>query len=200
VASFRDANQAADAAEFAATIDWGDGSSSAGSISGSGGGPFWVQGCHSYADLGLHTVTTTIADDAYTVTATGAVYTYAFIDGGTFVIGDGGAAESSAATFWGGDWASTNTLSGGPAPAAFKGFAPGRSPICVGSWTASSGGSSNPPATVPSYTAVLVSSNITKHGSEIDGDSVHIALVRTDPGYGPDPGSPGTGTVVFMIC
>jgi hypothetical protein len=53
---------------------------------------------------------------------------------------------------------------------------------------------------VPSYTAVLVSSSITKHGPQIDGNSVHVALVRTDPGYGPSPDQAGTGTVVFMIC
>jgi hypothetical protein len=49
--------------------------------------------------------------------------------------------------------------------------------------------------------AVIVSSHITKRGPVISGDIVHIVLVRTNPGYGPNPGHPGTGTIVVAnLC
>ena len=204
VASFTDLNNGLFDG-YTTTIDWGDGTSSAGTVNyNPNGGPgtdrWWVYGCHTYADLGPHSVTTTIADSAYVVTATSTAWVYAPTDNGTFVIGDGSASTGAQVTFWGAQWTSANTLSGGVAPESFKGFAPGRSSICNGTWTAKPGNSSPPPATVPSYTAVLVSSSITKDEAQISGNSVHVALVRTDPGYGPTPDQAGTGTVVFMIC
>jgi hypothetical protein len=48
--------------------------------------------------------------------------------------------------------------------------------------------------------AVIVSSHITKRGPVISGDIVHIVLVRTNAGYGPNPGHPGTGTIVGQLC
>jgi hypothetical protein len=36
-------------------------------------------------------------------------------------------------------------------------------------------------------------------GSTISGDTVHIVVVQTKPGYQPDPGHPGTGTVVAQV-
>jgi hypothetical protein len=162
---------------------------------------FTVQACHTYATLGPHSVTTTVFDFGTLVgTVSSTAWVYAVTDGGTFVIGDGNGAIGSRVMFWGGPWAKANSLSGGDAPSAFKGFAPSRSPTCGGTWSASSGDGSNPPATVPTYTAVLVSSRIDKDGSSIDGNSIHVALVRTDPGYGSTPDQPGTGTVVLMIC
>jgi hypothetical protein len=47
---------------------------------------------------------------------------------------------------------------------------------------------------------VIVSSQITKQGAVISGDIVHIVLVKTDPGYGPNPGHPGTGTIISQLC
>lgn len=202
VAAINDSNPLAFAGDYTATIDWGDGTTSGGTVQPDSlhPGNFWVYGCHTYAGLGPHTVSTTVADAPIQVSATGTAWVYAVTDGGTFVIGDGNAAVGNTVVFWGGPWAESNTLSGGDASSAFKGFAPGRSPICVGAWASPPGGSSNPPATVPSYTAVLVSSSMAKHGSTIDGNSIHIALVRTDPGYGPTTDQSGTGAVVFMIC
>ena len=72
------------------------------------------------------------------------------------VVGDHADGRAGAVQFSGAGWANANTLSGGAAPDAFKGFAPGRSPICVGDWSARPGQSATPPATVPAYTAVLV--------------------------------------------
>ena len=47
---------------------------------------------------------------------------------------------------------------------------------------------------------VIVSSHITKKGAVISGDIVHIVQVTTRPGYGPNPGHPGTGTIVTQLC
>jgi hypothetical protein len=47
---------------------------------------------------------------------------------------------------------------------------------------------------------VIVSSSVTKSGSSIAGNVVHMVVVKTDPGYGPNPGHAGTGTVVATIC
>lgn len=198
VAGFWDANAAATSGEFTASIDWGDGTASPGTVSeNTSGGPgspkFWVNGCHTYADLGPHTVTTTIADSSYFVTATNTSWVYAPTDAGTFVIGDGNAAVGTNVTYSGPQWSAANAVSGGSTPNSFKGFVPGRSPICVGTWTAPPGDSAAAPATLPAYTAMLVSTSVTKRGDDIAGNSVHVALVRTD-------GTPGTGTIVFMIC
>jgi hypothetical protein len=48
--------------------------------------------------------------------------------------------------------------------------------------------------------AVIVSSSIGQSGSTISGNTVHIVIVRTNPGYAPDPGHAGTGTVVTTVC
>jgi hypothetical protein len=48
--------------------------------------------------------------------------------------------------------------------------------------------------------AVIVSSHITKSGPVISGNIVHIVLVRTNPGYGPNPGHLGTGTIIGQVC
>jgi hypothetical protein len=61
VATFTDPDTSATPAEYAATIQWGDGSSSAGTITGSGG-KFTVSGSHSYADEGLLHMAVTITD------------------------------------------------------------------------------------------------------------------------------------------
>ncbi len=94
-------------------------------------------------------------------------------------------------------------MTGGSAPSSFKGFADKISanpPVCGGRWTASPGNSSSPPGTIPAYMAVIVSSEVTKSGSTISGDIKEIVIVKTDPGYQPDPGHPGTGTVVGVLC
>jgi hypothetical protein len=48
--------------------------------------------------------------------------------------------------------------------------------------------------------AVVVPSTVTQSGSTISGNSVHIEIVKTNPGYAPDPGHPGTGTIVAQLC
>src|SRR5207237_249530 len=52
------------AADFTATIDWGDSTTTAGTVSGPTGGPFSISGTHTYADEGAYTVNAVFADDA----------------------------------------------------------------------------------------------------------------------------------------
>jgi hypothetical protein len=61
IASFTDANPNAPLSDFSATIAWGDGMTSTGSISQSGRG-FAVQGMHQYAHDGSFTASATVTD------------------------------------------------------------------------------------------------------------------------------------------
>ena len=74
-------------------------------------------------------------------------------------------------------------------------------PSSCGSALTTTGGNSPPPTTgVPSYMGVVVASKITKNGSTINGDSVHIVVVKVNPGYAPNPSSHGTGTIIATFC
>jgi parallel beta-helix repeat protein len=122
---------------------------------------------------------------------------------GSFVIGNGNAAVGSAVTFWGAQWSKSNNLSGGSAPDAFKGFADKTTtnpPSCSQNWSTLPGNSSKPPASVPQYMAVIVSSSIGQSGSTVAGNTVHVVVVKTNPGYASNPGHAGTGTVVGVVC
>ena len=48
--------------------------------------------------------------------------------------------------------------------------------------------------------AVIVSNKITQTGSTITGNTSQIVIVKTNPGYQPDPGHPGSGTIVAVVC
>ena len=61
VATFSDPDLFATAGEYSASINWGDSSTSAGTITGSGGA-FTVTGSHTYAEEGNYTITVTISD------------------------------------------------------------------------------------------------------------------------------------------
>ncbi len=130
---------------------------------------------------------------------------FAYTQGGSFVVGDGsvgpiGSSIGKSVSFWGAQWSGSNALSGGVAPAAFKGFANDPTLPRVGvSWSSEPGNSDPPPATVPSFTAMIVSSSIVKSGKVIRGDDVHIVIVQTAPGYAPNPGHPGTGTIAAVL-
>jgi hypothetical protein len=100
--------------------------------------------------------------------------------GGAFVVRDRSATGS--VLFWGAQWSKGNSLSGGSAPNAFKGFENSTAtPTCGSTWTTDPGNRSDPPATIPPLMAVIVSSN-------------------TNPGYAPNPGHEGTGKVVAVVC
>jgi HYR domain/Beta-propeller repeat/Thrombospondin type 3 repeat len=127
---------------------------------------------------------------------------FEFPAGAEFVVGDqANMASGVTVYFWGSQWSQNNPMSGGSAPNAFKGFEDGNdSPTCGGTWTSRPGNSSNPPATIPQYLGVIVSSSIHQNGSVISGDIKKIIIVKTNPGYGPSPGHPGTGQVVAIFC
>ena len=204
--SFTDANPNGSTADFTATIDWGDGSSSAGDVSANGSGGFDVNGSHTYASTGPYTVKVHVADDGGSTADASTqvlVYEYATGSGGSFAIGDKEAAVGTQVTFWSAQWAGANPMSSGSAPASFKGFGAmpsSTAPACGGSYTTGPGGSSNPPATVPAYMAVYVSSSVGKQGSAITGNIAHIVIVKTDAGYQNQPGYAGTGKVVATVC
>ena len=153
------------------------------------------------------TITATYAGDSTHAGSSGSttveVLSITLLNHGSFVIGDQSATVGSTVTFWGAQWSSVNSFSGGPAPSSFKGFAgntPHNPPDCGDLWTSTPGSSSGPPAAVPQYMAVIASSSITKSGSTISGNAPTVVVVKTNPGYGPNPGHPGTGTVVGIVC
>jgi CSLREA domain-containing protein len=187
--------------DFSATVTWGDGTSSAGMVSGLE--PYTVRGSHTYASTGAFTIVISITDIGGRKASTSCTpIVYGLATGGAFVVGDKSATGS--VFFWGAQWAQwakNNSLSGGTAPSSFKGFVDGATlPACGFNWTTDPGSSSHPPATIPAYMAVIVSSSITQSGSLVSGNAVHVVIVKTKPGYAPDPGHPGTGTVVAVIC
>jgi hypothetical protein len=63
VASFTDTDTASGSGDFAATINWGDGTTTAGTVSG-GSGTLTVSGDHTYSAAGTDTVTVTLSDNA----------------------------------------------------------------------------------------------------------------------------------------
>lgn len=63
VGSFTDTGGAEPAGNYSATIDWGDGTSSAGTITSLGGGAFNVFGDHVYGHPGVYSVTVSVADE-----------------------------------------------------------------------------------------------------------------------------------------
>ncbi len=70
VAHFSDIDTVSPASDFVATINWGDGATTTGTVSG-GAGAFLVSGTHTYTTVGSFTVVVTLSDDAPgTATAT----------------------------------------------------------------------------------------------------------------------------------
>jgi hypothetical protein len=71
VATFTDANPDAKASEYTVSINWGDGTQTAGTVSAAGKG-FAVTGTHTYAAAGAYTTTVTVDDvGGSTTVATG---------------------------------------------------------------------------------------------------------------------------------
>lgn len=151
--------------------------------------------------LGPGTVTADFAGDGYYVASSSAQSTlvYAFPSaGGAFTIGDNNAAVGSTVSFWGGQWSKLNSLSGGAAPPAFKGFAKNPLvPSCGATWNTGPGNSVDPPASpLPAYMGVIVTSSVSTSGSSISGNTARLVVLRTGAGYDSDPGHIGTGTVI----
>jgi hypothetical protein len=189
--------------DFSATINWGDGKITAGTVTGNNGGPYTVSGLHTYATTGYFTITTSIKDvGGATAMVSCKVLSFTFAPGGgSFVIGDNqNSAIGNSVTFWDSSWLQDNSLSGGAH--SFKGFAQNpTTPTCGAVWSADTGNSTPPPAgPLPAFMAVIVTSSATQSGSTVSGNTVHIVIVQTNPGYAPDPGHAGTGKVVATVC
>ena len=134
-ATFTDANPFATISDYSARIDWGDGDHSTGTVFASGGA--WaVRGSHTYDHTGYYTIKTKIKDvGGSKASATTKILIFAFLRRGAFVIGDQSATGN--VTFWSPKWSRLNSLSGGPAPRSFEGFAADpRTPVCHATWTA----------------------------------------------------------------
>ena len=210
VATFTD-EASGPASEFSAVVSWGDGSaSSAAAISGpDAAGTFTVSGSHAYAATGPHALAVQVisaggsTDGASTPAL---VYRFATPANASFAIGDATVAPGTRVTWWGSKWDKLNPFSTDEqGPGSFKGFvqaaASKAAPACGSTWSSSSsGGSVALPASVPAYMAVIVASGVTKSSSAIAGDVRHVVVVKTDPGYEPNPGHAGTGTIVGSVC
>jgi len=207
VTSFTDADPNGTVADYTATVNWGDGSpTSAGTIAASGSG-FTVSGGHTYPALGPYTIKVHICDvGGSCADATSSILIFAFSSGGSFVVGDKTVGPISVAVgesvnFWGSKWWKNNSLSAGPAPASFKGFQDSSAtPACGVNWSTDPGNSTPPPTTIPSYMAVIVAGKVTQSGAVISGNDLHVVIVKTNAGYASDPGHPGTGTIVAVLC
>lgn len=160
-------------------------------------------------------VTTTLSNGPHTLTAkfneslnflasnggnlSQLIYGYP-VGGGAFVIGNNNATLGNAVNFWGSQWEKTNSMTGGPSNASFKGFAISPNPPTVGAtFTSAPGNSAPPPAAVPEYLGVIVTSKVTKSGSNITGTIVKLVVVKVAPGYAGSPGYPGNGTIVAIL-
>jgi hypothetical protein len=155
--------------------------------------------------LGPSLVSDSFAGDAFYRPASASLSTvlFEFLTAGGFVLGDQSAQQGTQGTFWGAQWSAANQLSGGAAPASFKGFADSLSsepPNCGLNWTSGPGNSSHPPGSVPAYVGVFVSPSVTRSGSTLSGSATRIVVVKTDPGYEGNPGHSGTGVVVAQFC
>jgi hypothetical protein len=161
--------------------------------------------------LGPETAVASFAGDSY-YSASGdskIATVFAFPGRGAFVLGDktASSAGNKTVTWWGGTWSGVNRLSGGLAPHAFKGFAakislPTTTPAaqCGSAWATTGGNSPRPTNGVPSYMGSIVTTGVTKSGRTISGNAVKIVVVKTNPGYAPNPGHHGTGRIVATYC
>jgi hypothetical protein len=124
--SSADADPAGALADYSATINWGDGTTSPGTMVAPGSS-FSVTGSHTFAAsaLGPQTITVTICDAGGScATAASQALIFTYTRGGSFVVGDssagpltvGAIGAGNAVSFWGAQWAKANDLSGGTAP------------------------------------------------------------------------------------
>jgi hypothetical protein len=191
-------------ANFSATIHWGDGTSSAGTVSALGGGAYAVVGVHNYATVGRFTIATSIHDVGGSAASTScSTIGFAFAPGGgSFAIGSQHAAMGDRVMFWGAQWMQHNLAGAGKDLRSFKGFASSpRTPDCGVNWTTAPGNSPPPPSgPLPRFMGVIVTSSVHKSGSAISGNTIHIVVIEVSPGYASNPGHAGMGTVVAQVC
>jgi hypothetical protein len=73
VATFTDADPNGMASDYVATINWGDGTSSTGTVAANASGGFSVAGTHAYAEEGRYAVSVAISDAGSSTAANGSV-------------------------------------------------------------------------------------------------------------------------------
>ena len=168
----------------------------------------------SGATLGPKTVTATFTGDTYyePSSASADVIVFAFPTKGAFVLGDrsvSAATPTTSLTWWSDTWYTKNSVSGGVAPDAFKGFAasvtslPTTSPAnsCGTTFLTRTGNSPPPTSGVPGYMGVIVASKVVKDKTgNVTGVWGKVVVLKTDAGYSPSPGHPGTGKIVATFC
>ncbi|HEY1420089.1 MAG TPA: PKD domain-containing protein, partial [Candidatus Dormibacteraeota bacterium] len=153
--------------------------------------------------LGPTPLSITFGSDGFyaAASANATVIVFAYVAGGSFVIGDRATDAGGSVTFWGANWKKANPLSGGTPPSDFLGFENSTAlPVCGEGWNGEPGTSGGPPASLPAYIAVIVSSQVTRSGAILNGDTLHIVIVQVAPGYANYPGRAGTGTIVAVLC
>jgi RHS repeat-associated protein len=163
------------------------------------------------ADLGLaegeHTLEASFAGDTFYGPAADRIERVVVYQRGQFVVWGGNAPDLTAAlplgatyTFWGAHWADQVTAGDFTANASFKGYAADVFPAS-GTWRSRPGNSSHPPASVPAYMSVILSTHIQKDGNVESGNIAGTGVLRvTDPSaYRPNPGHPGMGVLLAVL-
>jgi len=125
---------------------------------------------------------------------------------------NGGLSTGQRVNFWGHSWSDQVTGGAYDTNAGFKGFSgrildslcqPNANPssLTQACWSVKDG-ESFPPAALPLYIGVAVSTAINKINSNVYGNVAAVAVVKVDPApaYGPDPGKPGFGTIVSIAA
>jgi hypothetical protein len=202
VANFTDSYTGNAASDFTATIDWGDATTSAGTVTG-GGGAFSVSGTHTYAGAGNFTVTVTLSDDA-PGTATATVTSTAQVGGAgltafptTFAATEGVAFNGVVATFTdsrGGavpsDFTASITWGDGSTTAGTVAATGGGTFTVSGIHTYADEGTFSVPVQVKDNVSVLTA-NTTSTANVAEGD----ALTPTPVTFSATTGTPFSGVV-----
>src|ERR1700722_15671393 len=196
VATFTDDNTVSGPGEFVATVDWGDGTTTTGTVSG-GSGAFTVSGSHTYTQNGQDTISLTVTEDpnnpeatAFASVSSTALIGVAPVSGASINIVEGAAvpANTRLATFsdsnnsdtaasfiasidWGDGTTTAGTVSG-----------------AAGSFTVTGGphtytgaaGDEGEDAVTTTLTRITDSSTATETASVFIGDSDHFTLTGTN--------------------
>lgn len=203
VATFSDTFTGNAASDFTATIDWGDATVTAGTVTG-GGASYSVSGTHTYASAGTFTVMVTLSDDK-PGTATATVSSTAHVGAGagltafpqTFAATEGTAFNGTVATFTDGrngavvtDFSATITWGDGTMTAGTIASSGGGVFSVSGTHTYGDEGSFSVPVQVTDNVS-MTSANATSTANVAEGDVLTPHPVTITPAAG----IPFTGTV-----